>query len=148
MAGLKAIPRARQVARLHDLHHLEGEEDEWELSTRLGADSVRLLCAYAQDDGRITLDIPGTQSLPEASQNGQMSAEAVREVMRRTIPVRADWFRDADPDRISPPESWKDHPMLGDLRILRLPILRGIAQAVKIGDKSLCLDVDLGLVRA
>lgn len=148
MAGLRAIPRAGHIDQLHDLHHLEGEEDEWELATRLGADSVRLLCAYVQDDGRVTLDIQGARPLPEASRNGRMPAEAVREVMRRTIPVRADWFRDADPDSTGPPESWKDHPMLGDLRILRLPIERGTVQAVKIGDKSLCLDADLGLVRA
>ncbi|MFH7340626.1 CRISPR-associated helicase Cas3' [Streptomyces sp. KHY 26] len=147
MAGLKAIPRARHVGHLYDLHHLEGEEDEWELSTRLGADSVRLLCVYVQDDGRVTLDFPGVQSLPEASKDGRMPAEAVREVMRRTIPVRADWFRGADPDGISPPDSWNDHSMLGDLRMLRLPVVRGAAQAVKIGDRSLCLDADLGLVR-
>ncbi|MER6721425.1 CRISPR-associated helicase Cas3' [Streptomyces halstedii] len=148
MAVLRAVPRARLVAKLHELHDMEGEEDEWEVSTRLGADSVRLLCAYAQEDGRLTLDAEGTQPLPEATRDGRMPAPAVRQVMRRTIPIRADWFRDAEPDSLSPPASWAEHPMLGDLRVLRQPIRQGRAQAVKVGDKALRLDHDLGLVRA
>ncbi|MEU5718060.1 CRISPR-associated helicase Cas3' [Streptomyces sp. NPDC020403] len=147
MAALIAVPRARQVRELHDLHHLEGEEDEWEVSTRLGADSVRLLCAYAQQDGQLTLDVAGTQQLPDATTDGRMPASSVRQVMSRTIPVRADWFRDAGPDALSPPSSWVEHPMLGDVRVLRQPVRRGVAQAVKVGDMTLCLNQDLGLVR-
>ncbi|MFB8085980.1 CRISPR-associated helicase Cas3' [Streptomyces sp. NPDC055992] len=147
MASLCAVRRARQVAELHDLHDMEGEEDEWEVSTRLGADSVRLLCAYAQEDGQLTLDAAGTQQLPEATKDGTMPVSVVRQVMRRTIPVRADWFRDADPDSLSPPTSWAEHPMLGDLRVLLQPIHEGKARAVKLGDKALRLDQDLGLVR-
>jgi CRISPR-associated endonuclease/helicase Cas3 len=147
MAALCAVPRARQVARLHDLHKMEGEEDEWEISTRLGADSVRLLCAYAHEDGLLTLDAEGKQPLPEASEDGKVPASDVRQVMRRTIPVRAGWFRDADSDSVSPPSSWAEHPMLGDLRVVRQPVRGGEAQAVKVGDKTLRLDPDLGLVR-
>ncbi|MFK3902253.1 hypothetical protein ACI2LI_32200 [[Kitasatospora] papulosa] len=76
-----------------------------------------------------------------------MPASSVRQVMRRTIPVRADWFRDAGPDTLSPPSSWAEHPMLGDVRVLRQPVRQGKAQAVKVGDKTLSLDQDLGLVR-
>ncbi|WP_405435003.1 hypothetical protein [Streptomyces anulatus] len=147
IAALCAVPRARQVAELHDLHALEGEEDEWEVSTRLGADSVRLLCAYEQEGGQLTLDAEGRQPLPEMPEDGRMPAPRVREVMRRTIPVRADWFRDAEPDTLSPPSSWAEHPMLGDLRVLRQPVRQGKAQAVTIGDRILSLHQDLGLVR-
>ncbi|MEU9059186.1 CRISPR-associated helicase Cas3' [Streptomyces sp. NPDC048430] len=147
MAALCAVRRARQVAELHDLHDLEGEEDEWEVSTRLGADSVRLLCAYVQEEGQLTLDVAGVQLLPEATKDGRMPAPTVRQVMRRTIPVRADWFRDAEPDSLRPPFSWAEHPMLGDLRVLRQPVRQGKAQSVKVGDKTLRLDQDLGLVR-
>ncbi|MFF4249471.1 CRISPR-associated helicase Cas3' [Streptomyces sp. NPDC001822] len=148
MAALRAVRRARQVAELYDLHDLQGEEDEWELSTRLGADSVRLLCAYAQEDGQLTLDAEGKRPLPDVPKDGRMPASSVRQVMRRTIPVRADWFRDAEPDTLSLPASWAEHPMLGDLRVLRQPVRQGKAQAVKVGDKTLFLDQDLGLVRA
>ncbi|WP_338785179.1 helicase-related protein [Streptomyces sp. DG1A-41] len=150
IAGLLAVPRARSVSALHDLHHLPGEEDEWEISTRLGADSVRLLCAYVHQDGRVTLDLEGEHLLPQAgasAADGTMPVSSVREVMRRTIPVRADWLRDADPDSIAPPKSWTRHPMLADLRVLYQPVQGGSAQAVKVGGKTLRLDKDCGLVR-
>ncbi|MFT9478710.1 CRISPR-associated helicase Cas3' [Streptomyces sp. Mo3] len=147
MAGLRAVFRARQVAQLVDLHHLEGEEDEWELSTRLGADSVRLLCAFVQEDGRVTLDPEGKESLPSASEGDRVPAAAVRKVMRRTIPVRSDWLHSPDGDSMSPPGSWTEHPMLGDLRVLYQPVQAGTVQAVQVGDKTLHLDENLGLVR-
>lgn len=147
MAQLRAIPRARSVRALHDLHRLPGEEDEWEVSTRLGADSVRLLCAYVQQDGRVTLDVEGERLLPEAGLDGTMPVSSVREVMRRTVPVRADWLAGADCGSFAPPESWAEHPLLGDLRVLRQPVLSGRVQAVKVGDRTLRLDDDLGLVR-
>ncbi|MFC8367079.1 CRISPR-associated helicase Cas3' [Streptomyces sp. NPDC057239] len=147
MAGLLAVPRARSVSALHDLHDLPGKEDEWEVSTRLGADSVRLLCAYVQEDGRVTLDLEGEQLLPRAATDGKMPVSSVREVMRRTIPVRADWLKEADPDGFAPPESWAEHPMLGELRVLHQPVQGGSAQAVKVGSKTLRLDKDCGLVR-
>jgi CRISPR-associated endonuclease/helicase Cas3 len=147
MAGLLAVPRARSVSALHDLHNLPGEEDEWEVSTRLGADSVRLLCAYVHEDGRVTLDEEGEHPLPQAAADGMMPVSSVREVMRRTIPVRADWLKDADPDSIAPPKSWMQHPMLVDLRVLYQPVHGGSAQPVKVGSKTLRLDEDCGLVR-
>ncbi|WP_406729525.1 CRISPR-associated helicase Cas3' [Streptomyces sp. GD-15H] len=147
MAGLLAVPRARSVLALHDLHDLPGEEDEWEVSTRLGADSVRLLCAYVHKDGRVTLDLEGERLLPQAASDGKMPVSSVREVMRRTIPVRADWLKEADPDSIAPPKSWTEHPMLAELRVLHQPVRGGRAQAVKVGGKTLWLDEDLGLVR-
>ncbi|MGW3683352.1 CRISPR-associated helicase Cas3' [Streptomyces prasinus] len=147
MAGLLAVPRARSVLALHDLHDLPGEEDEWEVSTRLGADSVRLLCAYVHKDGRVTLDLEGEHLLPQAAPDGKMPVSSVREVMRRTIPVRADWLKEANPDSIAPPKSWTEHPMLAELRVLHQPVQGGSAQAVKVGGKTLRLDEDRGLVR-
>ncbi|MGI5397626.1 CRISPR-associated helicase Cas3' [Streptomyces sp. CA-251251] len=147
MAGLLAVPRARSVSALHDLHGLPGEEDEWEVSTRLGADAVRLLCAYVQQDGRVTLDLKGERPLPQAGPDGRMPVASVREVMRRTLPVRADWLAGADPERLAPPVAWAEHPMLADLRVLHQPLQGGSAQAVKVGGKSLLLDPDRGLVR-
>ncbi|MEU3664499.1 CRISPR-associated helicase Cas3' [Streptomyces sp. NPDC032940] len=147
MAGLLAVPRARSVSALHDLHDLPGEEDEWEVSTRLGADSVRLLCAYVQEDGRVTLDLQGERPLPQAEPDGTMPVAAVREVMRRTMAVRADWFAEADPGSVAPPTTWSEHPMLADLRVLHQPVQGGDTRAVKIGSKALRLDTDLGLLR-
>ncbi|MGW1887783.1 HD domain-containing protein [Streptomyces sp. NPDC001970] len=147
VAGVVAIPAARSVRHLHDLHHLPGSEDEWELTTRLGADSVRLLCAYRQENGRLTLDLAGEEPLPDPGQGEKVPSAAVRAVMRRTIPVRADWFGAEDAETLSPPPSWTDHPMLGDLRVLHQPVRDGQPQAVAVGGKSLVLEGDLGLVR-
>ncbi|MGW4824748.1 CRISPR-associated helicase Cas3' [Streptomyces sp. NPDC004227] len=147
VAGLVAVPKARQVSGLHALHSLPGDEDEWEAATRLGADSVRLLCAYLQADGRRTLDLAGSEPIPDPGPGEKMLATEVRAVMRRTIPVRADWFRAEDGDRPSAPESWEQHPMLNDVRVLYQPVRDGRGQPVAVGGKTLHLDEDLGLVR-
>ncbi|WP_369185402.1 HD domain-containing protein [Streptomyces sp. Y1] len=140
-----AIPRARQVAELRELHHLDGTEDEWEAATRLGADAVRLLCVYQHDGGNITLDPEGQQELPKPDDRGRMAVADVRAVMSRTIPVSETWFKGcADNHR---PEAWADHPMLSELLMLRQPTRNSVAQAVAVGDHSLRLDEDLGLVR-
>ncbi|WGD39820.1 CRISPR-associated endonuclease Cas3'' [Streptomyces cathayae] len=146
-AGLIAVCRARSVKGLHALHSLPGEEDEWETATRLGAKSLRLLYAYIHADGRRTLDLAGDDPIPDPGTGQRMPAAAVRAVMRRTIPVRADWFQGEDAEALSPPESWAEHPMLGEVRILCQPVRNGEHQAVSVSGKLLYLDEDLGLVR-
>ncbi|MEU7428797.1 CRISPR-associated helicase Cas3' [Streptomyces sp. NPDC040750] len=145
MADVVVVPRARSLWELHEMHHLEGAEDEWEAATRLGADSVRLLCVHQQPDGRVTLDAAGQEDLPAV--DTEPTPSDVRRVMRRTIPVRADWFTGAEADAHRPPASWAEHPMLGEIRILRQPVVDGRAQAVQVGKKMLRLDAELGLVR-
>ncbi|MER5582272.1 CRISPR-associated helicase Cas3' [Streptomyces asoensis] len=146
-AGLVAVCRARSVKGLHALHSLPGEEDEWETATRLGARSVRLLCAYAHADGRTTLDLAGGEPIPDPGAGQKMPAAAVRAVMRRTVPVSADWFHAEDTQGLAPPASWTEHPMLGDVRVLYQPVRHGSVHAVAVGGKTLRLDEDLGLVR-
>ncbi|ULR48559.1 CRISPR-associated helicase Cas3' [Streptomyces deccanensis] len=138
------IPRARNVPGLHRLHHLDGAEEEWEAATRLGADAVRLLCAYAHADGTTTLDPDGTKPLPGMA--GKLMPADVRAVMARTIPVNAEWFKgEFEPHKV--PEEWAEHPLLGDLVMLRQPITDGQVHPVPVGGKALRLDPDLGLVR-
>ncbi|MER6557910.1 CRISPR-associated helicase Cas3' [Streptomyces sp. NPDC001027] len=146
-AGLVAVCRVRSVGGLHALHSLPGEEDEWETATRLGAKSVRLLCAYVHPDRRTTLDLAGGEPIPDLGARQKVPASAVRAVMRRTIPVSSDWFRAEDPQALAPPASWAEHPMLGDVRVLYQPVVDGAARAVAVGGKTLRLDEDLGLVR-
>ncbi|MGW9027915.1 CRISPR-associated endonuclease Cas3'' [Streptomyces sp. NPDC055722] len=147
VAGLVAVPRARSVKGLHALHGLPGNEDEWEVATRLGAESVRLLCAYVHADGRSTLDLAGAEPVPDPGMGEGFPARAVRAVMRRTVPVRADWIPAGDRELVGPPQSWAQHPMLSDVCVLYQPVRDGQAQAVAVGGKSLYLDEDLGLVR-
>ncbi|MFF1477132.1 CRISPR-associated endonuclease Cas3'' [Streptomyces sp. NPDC058301] len=140
------IPPARTVQHLNSLHHLEGTEDEWEAATRLGADSVRLLCLYDHADGRLTLDAAGTIPLPEPRDDGQLATADVRAVMKRTIPVRSDWFHH-DREEHRPPAKWAEHPVLADLLVLKQPVRDGQAQAVLVDRKQMRLDEELGLIR-
>ncbi|WP_149180216.1 CRISPR-associated helicase Cas3' [Streptomyces sp. TRM49041] len=140
------VPGCRGVVGLEDFHHLQGAEDEWVAATRLGADSIRLLCVYEQESGQSTLDPDGRNPLPGPDARGRMAVSAVRAVMRRTIPVRADWLKDAA-DEMAPPEEWAEHPMLSDLAVLRQPVRGGRADSVRVGRWNLRLDECLGLVR-
>lgn len=148
MGEMVAIPRAQGVGDLAELHHLEGTEDEWEASTRLGADAVRLLCVYQHENGAdLTLDSAGKQPLPKPDSQGRMALSDVRKLMSRTIPVRADWFKGcADEHQV--PKGWLEHPMLSELLMLRQPVQAGgVVQPVLVGAKRLWLDEQLGLVR-
>ncbi|WP_189135443.1 CRISPR-associated endonuclease Cas3'' [Wenjunlia tyrosinilytica] len=140
-----AVPRVGSVDELHSLHSL-GVEGEWQIATRLGADAVRLLCVYMQEDGSETLDEEGNYALPTPDSDGRIAVNDVRAVMRRTIPVRADWFKDAEAT-FNIPDGWSDHPMLGDLALLRQPVRGGEVQAVEVKGKRMWLDAELGLVR-
>ncbi|WP_328765421.1 MULTISPECIES: CRISPR-associated helicase Cas3' [unclassified Streptomyces] len=140
------VQRAGQVAGLHALHR-EGRWEEWEATTRLGADSVRLLCVYVHPDGRETLDVQGLVPLPAAGRGDRPAVSDVRQVMGRTIAVRADWFRDAKGVDLGVPEGWVEHPMLGDLVVLRQPVDDGVAERVAVGGRQVWLDGELGLRR-
>jgi CRISPR-associated endonuclease/helicase Cas3 len=140
-----AIPRARSVRGLDALHR-KGVVDESKAATRLGAESVRLLCVYRHEDDSVTLDLKGETPLPETSDDGRIGAGDVRRVMRRTIPVRADWFPE-DVQAHRPPAGWAEHPMLGDLLVLEQPVREQMVRSVEVRGKQIYLDTELGLVR-
>ncbi|MFJ6934772.1 CRISPR-associated helicase Cas3' [Streptomyces sp. NPDC101132] len=141
------VPPVGKVPALHALHR-EGSWEEWDATTRLGADSVRLLCVYVHEDGRATLDAQGQVALPAAGTGGRPTVSEVRQVMGRTIPVSAEWFRDATDADLGVPAGWAEHPMLGELVVLRQPVRDGVAGRVGIGRHEIWLDDVLGLCRA
>ncbi|MFK0016219.1 HD domain-containing protein [Streptomyces sp. NPDC091027] len=144
--GFAVVERVGQVAGLHALHR-EGRWEEWEATTRLGADSVRLLCVYAHPDGRESLDVQGEVPLPVVDRGGRPAVSEVRQVMGRTIAVPGDWFRDAVGVDLAVPAGWAEHPMLGDLVVLRLPVRDGLVGQMAIGGRQVWLDDELGLRR-
>ncbi|MGW9375017.1 CRISPR-associated helicase Cas3' [Streptomyces xanthophaeus] len=145
--SLVVIPRARSVVGLDELHRSPGTEDEWEAATRLGADSVRLLCVYVHGEGQECLDLAGEVPLPSASEGGSLTAADVRMVMGRTIAVNAEWFRDADRAVLRSPADWGEHSLLGDLVLLRQVVRDGQPIPVVVGKRHIWLDDVLGLRR-
>ncbi|MEU5718703.1 CRISPR-associated endonuclease Cas3'' [Streptomyces sp. NPDC020403] len=88
------------------------------LTTRLGADTGRVLCLYAQADGKATLDPAGDVPGPAGGRHGLRAAELAG-VARRVAPVPGRWLRGADPGG-TVPENWGTHPSLRDLVVLRM----------------------------
>ncbi|MFI9724578.1 CRISPR-associated endonuclease Cas3'' [Streptomyces sp. NPDC052396] len=117
--GISAGPNALQRSVMEELPPLlaAGQGSE--------ADAVRLLCAYQHEQGAVTLDPAGEIPLPGRGDDGRIVISDVRAVMRRTIPVRADWFPKDSLDVVKPPAAWAEHPMLGDLVVLRQPVTGG-----------------------
>lgn len=143
---MATVPRPLYVRALEDLHQYDLPDDERVISTRLGADSVRVLCVYEQSSGALTLDADNRLPLPESAPGARLRIGDVRSVMRRTIPVAADWF-DAEIRDQTTPRGWSDYAALSDLVVLRLPVRDGVVGEVTAKGRSLTLDSELGLVR-
>ncbi|MCD0485200.1 CRISPR-associated helicase Cas3' [Streptacidiphilus sp. ASG 303] len=141
-----AIPRVKDIAGLEALHRFEAKDEEWDAATRLGADSVRVLCCYVQPDGCTTLDVSGARPLPLPGQGRLPTSAEVRAVMERTIPVQAAWMAFRTPDQ-APPQEWAQHTMLSDLVLLRHEIGQAGPAGVQVGNRTYHLDTELGLVR-
>ncbi|MEV7659484.1 CRISPR-associated helicase Cas3' [Streptomyces anulatus] len=86
------------------------------LTTRLGADTGRVLCLYRQPDGVATLDPHGTAEAPHGGRWGLRPGE-LADVARRVAPVPGRWLRGGEPGTAVPP-GWGAHPSLRDLVLL------------------------------
>ncbi|WP_371789012.1 CRISPR-associated endonuclease Cas3'' [Streptomyces albidoflavus] len=86
---------------------VEGAEEL--LTTRLGADSGRVLCLFEQDGGPASLDEEGLLPVP-AGRGGAV----VKRVVRRLVPVPGRWMPSAG-ERDALPEGWQKVPLLRDI---------------------------------
>ncbi|MFF0094652.1 CRISPR-associated endonuclease Cas3'' [Streptomyces canus] len=117
MADMVAICAPADVAgNLYQLSRREAGVTEELLTTRLGADTGRVLCLYEQPDGTLTLDEAGTLPLPAGGQHGLTHA-ALSQVMAHVAPVPGRWVRGAEGQPA--PKGWDKHPVLRDLVLLR-----------------------------
>ncbi|MFE0762866.1 CRISPR-associated helicase Cas3' [Streptomyces smyrnaeus] len=139
-----AVPGPRALQGLHEMHR--ETLDEVQAATRLGADSVRVLCCFRQENERITLDRAGQQPLPDHGKGGRLAPADVRTVMRRTIPVRASYLAQRG-DQQSPPQAWEEQPLLSDLVLLVNEEPGAVDAAVHVGPVRFRLDDELGLIR-
>ncbi|MET9796267.1 CRISPR-associated helicase Cas3' [Nocardiopsis alba] len=118
LAGMTMIPSPYD---LRDLALLSNEGthqvDEELITTRLGADSERAVCAYVQPDGSLTLDPQGETELP--GQYRGLTPEESARIARHMIPVPGRWLRGCDTTH-EPPATWTKRSALA--RIVLLPM--------------------------
>lgn len=101
---------------LHLLSRHEQGVTEELLTTRLGADTGRLLCLYEQPDGSLALSPDGTTKLPRS---GRPSRADIACVVSHAAPVPGRWLRDAGEDGLVP-ASWSKQALLRDLVPIRM----------------------------
>ncbi|MFE9617822.1 CRISPR-associated endonuclease Cas3'' [Streptomyces sp. NPDC006384] len=96
---------------------LEGVTEEL-LTTRLGADTGRVLCAYVQEDGSLTLARDGSGGPVPGLDGRPLSRDDVAAVAAHTAPVPGKWVREgADAER-DHPAPWKKISTLRDVVLL------------------------------
>ncbi|RKN11000.1 CRISPR-associated endonuclease Cas3'' [Streptomyces radicis] len=90
------------------------------LTTRLGADTGRVLCLYEQSTGPFTLDRDGTIP-PPSDWKSMPSRDSLRQLMTYVTPVPGSWVRAAG-DVLTRPSGWKKQPLLRDLVVLPMQL--------------------------
>ncbi|MEV4679940.1 CRISPR-associated helicase Cas3' [Streptomyces kurssanovii] len=112
------------------------------LTTRLGADTGRVLCLYEQADRTVTLDPEGKTPVPAGGRHRLAVAE-LADVARRTAPVPGRWLRGEEPGG-AVPEKWGTHPSLRDLVLLRMSPVGGRTWRCRHGRYTLSIS-EVGL---
>jgi CRISPR-associated endonuclease/helicase Cas3 len=144
VADCVMIPTPPFVMDLSALHAME--IPDLEIGTRLGVDSMRVVCCYKQPDGRRTLDTHGDIDLPAlASGQRHFTADQVRTVMAKTIPVNATKLKDRGTDT-DVPSAWLENSWLAELVLLPHRRLDSRWCGPRIGSQVLTVDACLGLV--
>jgi CRISPR-associated endonuclease/helicase Cas3 len=127
LANIVAIPRPKPVMDLEELSGAGrvGLIDDALVTTRLGADSARLVLVYVQADGSRTLvDEAGSTQLPGAVSGKSLSAKQIRAIMKHTVPAPGWWLRGGDLHSAAP-SGWDDNPLLRDLVVVEGRALPG-----------------------
>lgn len=150
-AGLAQGAAIPAPADIRDLAYLTTAEiDERLVSTRFGADSVRVLCCYRDTDGAYWLDPSCTSPLPTkgGGHNGRFDKDEIAAIMTLTVPVPAGWLTRLRPEH-EPPHAWSDAPYLCNLTLVPHPVAAdGNVGQADLGGAAVRLDHDEGLVRA
>lgn len=96
---------------------IEGVTEEL-LTTRLGADTGRVLCAYVQEDGSLTLARDGSGGAVPGLDGRSLSREDVAAVAAHTAPVPGAWVREGADAEKDHPASWQQVSTLRDVVLL------------------------------
>ncbi|QVQ51551.1 CRISPR-associated endonuclease Cas3'' [Spiractinospora alimapuensis] len=119
------------------------------VTTRLGADSVRVVCCFRDPDGTLWADPEATQLLPgaEPERTRPLTRDEAATVMSLSIPVRGGKWQtrlsDAD---LTVPTPWQNRPQLERVLLLPHPVTEpGHPTPASLGGRSWFLDPELGL---
>ncbi|MGW4646980.1 CRISPR-associated helicase Cas3' [Kitasatospora sp. NPDC004289] len=113
------------------------------LTTRLGADSGRVVCVYVQE-GKRTLDAEGRVPVPgEGPGGGRMGREEIALVMRHTVPLPGRWLEGAG-EGCAVPDAWKKWPVLAGLKVLPMRQDGQGAWSCVVGGRAMSIS-DIGI---
>ncbi|MBM7167509.1 hypothetical protein JQK87_03580 [Streptomyces sp. G44] len=146
-ADTAAIPAPNTLTDLYPITDRDLDPDL--LTTRLGADSARLLPVYrVDDDATYWLDLQCSRPLPmPAPGHKRLTREQVADLARLSIPSPATYLPDGSDT--APPAEWNKTPLARELRLLPHRVLPdGHTQGWQTERHILRLDPVLGLVRS
>lgn len=144
-AELGLIPLVRDLKDLAEMNRRELSETQ--ASTRLGADSVRVVCCYLDPDGGQWLDPDRSRPLPSrgARGDGRFTSAEVRAILSESIPMREQLIDGYD-SPVPLPESWRTSPWLNELRPIWFTLGPQGPAPAQLGGRQAWLTPDLGLV--
>ncbi|WP_462203366.1 CRISPR-associated helicase Cas3' [Frankia sp. CcWB3] len=146
LAEQAMIPTPKNALPLARLTSSDLVEDK--VSTRLGVESVRVVCCFVDADGYRWLDRTRRHPLPEkgSRRDGSFTTNDVRAILAHSIPVADGDWRRRHPGAAIVPTRWAEHAVLRELVPLPHPIDdAGYAQPADLGGRSFFLDAELGL---
>ncbi|WP_331731457.1 CRISPR-associated helicase Cas3' [Streptomyces sp. NBC_00073] len=144
-ADTAAIPAPATLTDLYPITDRDIDPDL--LTTRLGADSARLLPVYRKADGTTWLDPQCTRPLPvPAPGHKRLSRAQVADLARLSVPAPGTYLPKAPDTAV--PATWNKTPLARELRLLPHHVLPdGRIQGYRTERHILRLDPVLGLVR-
>ncbi|MEU0059145.1 CRISPR-associated endonuclease Cas3'' [Streptomyces sp. NPDC006334] len=124
---------------------LEGVTEEL-LTTRLGADTGRVLCAYTQSDGFLSVSPDGSGGAVPGLDGRALSRDDVADVVAHTAPVPGTWVREGGEVDKDHPVRWKKVSTLRDVVLLPMTRAAGGRWVGRRGDRTIVVS-EVGLER-
>ncbi|TQN32696.1 CRISPR-associated Cas3 family helicase [Haloactinospora alba] len=150
-ANTAVVPRPAQLADQANLSAMTlNDFSDEAVATRLGAESVRVVCCFADANGRLWADAQRTRALAgtEPGHTAPLSAQEANEVMNLTIPVPGGtWYRELSAGEAAIPPPWRKHNHLSRLLLIRQPLAEsGQWSEAVLGGHIWLLDKERGLI--
>ncbi|MGV9314919.1 CRISPR-associated endonuclease Cas3'' [Streptomyces sp. NPDC003691] len=149
VASMVMLPKPTAAGGLFPLTTSQADEDL--IATRLGAETVQLLPVYERGDGVRYLDEECSIPMPDGGGRGdrRFTRAEVRELLGYVVPCAYGPWMASRTQANQVPASWETEPRLARLVLLPHRIGPGPdagAEGQRLGDRSLSVSYDLGLV--